>query len=130
MVDRTVELGLLDYCRQNNITLIAYSPLDFGMDNMRKIDRDDVLGKVAAEAGKTRAQIALSWCIARDVVVAIPKANQIAHVRENCGASGWSLKPEQLKILDEGMPFRQQGPLVRAGWRLARRIGQRFGKSI
>lgn len=130
VVDRTVELGLLDYCRQNNTTLIAYSPLDFGMDNMRKIDRDDVLGKVAAEAGKTRAQIALSWCIARDVVVAIPKANQIAHVRENCGASGWSLKPEQLKILDEGMPFRQQGPLVRAGWRLARRIGQRFGKSI
>ena len=130
VVDRTVELGLLDYCRQNHITLIAYSPLGLGMDNINKIDRDDILGKVAAETGKTRAQVALNWCVARDIVVAIPKANQAKHVRENCAASGWSLNPEQLEMLDQGIPFRQQGPLVRAGWRLARRIGQRFGKSI
>jgi len=129
VVDRTVELGLLDYCRQNHITLIAYSPLDLGMHNMRKSDRNDMLGKIAAEAGKTRAQVALNWCIARDVVVAIPKANHVEHVRENCGASGWLLNPEQLKMLDQ-ISFRQRGALESAGWRLARRIGQRFGKSI
>jgi diketogulonate reductase-like aldo/keto reductase len=130
VVDRTVELGLLDYCRQNRITFIAYSPLDLGMDNIRKVDSNDVLGKVAAEAGKTSAQVALNWCITHDVVIAIPKANQVTHVRENCGASGWSLSTAQLKRLDQDIPFRQQGAFVSAGWRLARRIGQRFGKSI
>jgi diketogulonate reductase-like aldo/keto reductase len=130
VVERTVELGLLDYCRQNHVTLIAYSPLDLGMDNILKADTENVLGKIAVETGKTQAQVALNWCIARDVVVAIPKANQVEHVRENCGASGWSMSPEQLKMLDQDIPFRQQGALVRAGWRLARRIGQRFGKSI
>jgi diketogulonate reductase-like aldo/keto reductase len=130
VADRTVELGLLDYCRQNHITLIAYSPLALGMDNIRKRDREDILGKVGAEIGKTRAQVALNWCIARDVVVAIPKANQAAHVRENCGASDWSLNAEQLRMLDQGITFRQRGEFASAGWRLARRIGQRFGKSI
>jgi diketogulonate reductase-like aldo/keto reductase len=130
VVDRTVERGLLEYCRKNHITLIAYSPLDLGMENIRKYDRGDVLGRVAAATGKTRAQVALSWCVARDIVVTIPKANQVRHVQENCAASGWSLQPSQFKTLNEQIRFRQRGPLASAGWRLARRIGQRFGRSI
>src|SRR5882724_5266284 len=130
LVDRTVERGLLDYCRATDITLIAYSPLDLGMENIRKYDRSDLLAQVASEAGKTRAQVTFNWCVVHDSVVAIPKANRVEHVRENCGASGWKLNPDQLKTLNHQIRFRQRGAIESAGWRLARCIGQRFGYSI
>ncbi|MBZ5667058.1 MAG: aldo/keto reductase [Acidobacteriia bacterium] len=130
VVDRTVERDLLEYCQTNRITLIAFSPLDLGMNNIERYDRDDILGQVAGEVGKTRAQVALNWCISHDAVVAIPKANQSEHVRENCRASGWQLEPAQLKVLDQGVHFRQRGALESAGRRLARRIVQTFGRSI
>ena len=38
LVDRSVEVGLLRYCAENKITVIAYSPLAHGINhNKRKI---------------------------------------------------------------------------------------------
>jgi diketogulonate reductase-like aldo/keto reductase len=56
---------------------------------------------LANELGKTRAQVALNWCISRPNVIAIPKSNSLARTVENCGASGWRLSPEQVAMLDE-----------------------------
>jgi diketogulonate reductase-like aldo/keto reductase len=50
--------------------------------------------------GKTEAQVALNWCTARESVVAIPKANSVAHVEEDCEASGWRLTSEQMAALE------------------------------
>ena len=35
--------------------------------------------------------MALNWLIAKEPVVAIPKASERGHVEENAGASGWKL---------------------------------------
>jgi diketogulonate reductase-like aldo/keto reductase len=59
---------------------------------------------VAAEVGRTPAQVALNWCIARPNVVAIPKSNSLARTGENCGASGWRLTEDQRRLLDQAFP--------------------------
>lgn len=127
LIDRTIATGLLPYCQQNHITIIAYSPLAKGLPRIAKQDTNDILGKVAAATGKTRAQVALNWCISRDAVIAIPKADSKEHVTENCRASGWRLSPEQSRLLDEGIRFRQRGRVELALRRMSHYALQRFG---
>ena len=54
--------------------------------------------------GMTPAQAALAWLLARDDVIAIPKAASVAHVRENVAAARISLTPAQLAELDRLFP--------------------------
>jgi diketogulonate reductase-like aldo/keto reductase len=100
LVDRTPEEGLLQYCNAYQISVLAFSPLATGFGRMRRCDPDDVLGHVAATVGKTRAQVALSWCVSHAAVIAIFKADKVEHVRENCAASGWELSAEQRQRLE------------------------------
>ena len=102
---RRIEQDLLPYCQQNNVTIIAFTPLDSGSlassPRFRPARRSQALDRLADELGKTRAQVALNWCISRPNVIAIPKSNSLARTVENCGASGWRLSPEQVAMLDE-----------------------------
>lgn len=123
---RGIERDVLPYCQQNQITVIAYTPLGNGSltfapqyplgegrrgilgaaDRLLGRERErGVLQAVAAEVGKTPAQVALNWCIAHSNVIAIPKSNSVARTEENCGASGWRLSKEQIQYLDETFPL-------------------------
>ncbi len=102
---RHIEKDLLPYCLANQITIIAYTPLDSGRLARRAEyppNRDGALAldTVAAQTHKTLAQVALNWCTARPNVIVIPKSNSEARVTENCGASGWRLSKEQIQLLD------------------------------
>jgi diketogulonate reductase-like aldo/keto reductase len=101
LVDRSIEADLLSYCQRNRVTVIAYTPLGRGMSNIKAKDKHGALSRVAAMTGKTEAQVALNWCTAKEGVVAIPKANSVEHVEEDCGASGWRLSDEHMRLLDE-----------------------------
>jgi diketogulonate reductase-like aldo/keto reductase len=126
LIERTIEGGLLRYCQENQITVIAYSPLGMGLQNIACMDPDDSLGKVAAQVGKTRAQVALNWCLAKEGVIAIPKADSIDHVTENCGTSGWRLSPTQMRQLDQRVRYRKRSLFERALRRAARHALQRL----
>lgn len=127
LVDRTIHTGLLSYCQDNQITVLAYSPLSQGIHHIRENDPHGVLGQVAAMTDKTEAQVALNWCVSKAGVIAIPKANSIDHVVENYGASGWWLSPDQIRLLEEGIRFRKRGHTEEALRRMARRLLQRLG---
>jgi len=127
LIDRTIEGTLLQYCQENQIAVIAFTPLGHGLEQISRMDPNHVLDQVAGETGKTRAQVALNWLIAKDGVVTIPKASTAEHVTENCGASGWRLSPEQLRQLDRGIRFRRRGSMEMALRRTARYFFQRFG---
>ena len=127
LVDRSIEVGLLRYCAENNITVIAYSPLAHGIDHIKEKDPRAILSKVAALAGKTEAQVALNWCISRENVIAIPKASSVDHVVQNCDASGWRLSSEQNRLLEEAVKFQRRGRAEAALRRAARGILQRVG---
>ena len=128
LIDRTIEGRLLDYCQQNHIAVIAFTPLGHGLDQISRMDPAGVLERIAKQCGKTRAQVALNWCLAKEGVVTIPKASTIEHVAENCGASGWRLTAEQLQELSHRIRYQRRGTLEIALRRIARYVFQRIGR--
>ena len=93
-----VTKGMLDFCRENNIMIVAYRPIE------RRLLADEcdnkVVLKIAKKYKKTPVQIALNWLIMQDNVVAIPKAVDKKHIDENLGALEFELKEEDMKLLD------------------------------
>jgi diketogulonate reductase-like aldo/keto reductase len=89
---------LYSYCRSRDITLIAWSPLEQG-----KLAKPGfpVLDEMAKKYGKTQSQISLNWLISKERMIAIPKASNIDHIRENLGALGWKLSAEDSDRLQE-----------------------------
>ena len=96
---RGVEWALLPWCRQHGIPVMAYSPIEQG-----RLLRNKTLVKLAAARGCTAAQLALAWVLSHDGVAAIPKAVDLAHVRENCGALDLALTQEEQAALDAAFP--------------------------
>jgi diketogulonate reductase-like aldo/keto reductase len=105
LANRGVERDF-DFYRRNRITVIAYSPL--GEGDLLSLRRKgyDVLAAIAAETGKTVAQVALNWCLKDEQVITIPKTDRVERIDEDCGASGWRLTGEQLAKLDAAYPLR------------------------
>ena len=61
----------------------------------------DALDEVARQTGKTVSQIALNWLLQRPSVAnVIIGARNEEQLRQNLGAVGWRLTPEQIALLD------------------------------
>ncbi len=61
----------------------------------------DALDAVAAETGRTLPQVAINWLLQRPTVATvIVGARDEAQLRQNLGAVGWALTPEQMARLD------------------------------
>src|SRR6185369_749784 len=108
LLQRGIEEDTLGYCRENNITVIAYSPLARGQLTTTRLIKNRralaTLQRIAAETGKTMAQVALNWCISKPGVIAIPKTDKVERVVEMCEASGWRLAPAQTAALEKAFP--------------------------
>ena len=111
LVDRTIEAELLSYCQANQVSVIAYSPLARGLPRLLDCDPKGILAEIAQATGKTRVQVAINWLLCKDGVFAIPKGNSIEHVVENCGASGWRLGTEHLRLLEENIKCNRRSHL-------------------
>ena len=62
----------------------------------------DALDLVAAESGKTVAQVALNWLLTRPTVsTVIVGARTEEQLKQNLGAVGWSLSASQIATLDK-----------------------------
>ena len=113
--------GLLSFCQEHQITLLAYSPLAMGIltgkysvDNPppgvrgRRYNRHqlarvqpllDLLQEIAAARGKTPAQVALNWVICKGAIPIVGAKNR-RQAEENVAALGWRLTPEEVRALD------------------------------
>jgi aryl-alcohol dehydrogenase-like predicted oxidoreductase len=61
----------------------------------------DALDVVAAETGKTVPQVALNWLLQRPTVATVVVgARTEEQLKQNLGAVGWNLTPEQVAVLD------------------------------
>jgi diketogulonate reductase-like aldo/keto reductase len=96
---RGIEYDLMPWCRKRRIPIIAYSPIEQG----RLLGHGE-LKRVAARHDAKPAQIALAWLLRQDGIVAIPKAANIAHVRENLAALELRLTEQDLTALDRAFP--------------------------
>jgi len=99
--NRGIENGLLPWCEQRGMPVMAYSPL--GAANLL---RDPTLARIGAAHGCSAAAIALTWAIRGGNVIAIPESGSAAHVRENAVALSLTLTPQELQMLDTAHPSR------------------------
>ena len=99
LFDRMIEDETLPFCSHNRILIIAYSPLDQGRI-ADGVTRSNLLGKLARKYDKTSAQIALRWLINKPPVIAIPKAKNIKHLKENASAVDFDIEEKDITEID------------------------------
>jgi diketogulonate reductase-like aldo/keto reductase len=97
---RGIEWDLLPWMRKRHRPIIAYSPVEEGL----LAHPHPILKRVADRHDATPVQIALAWVIREDGVIAIPKAADVKHVRDNRGAADIKLTKRDLEELDESFP--------------------------
>lgn len=104
---RGIELDLLPWCEGNGVAVMAYSPVGQGGDLLQS----SVLNTIAKAHQVTAAQVALAWCMRRQVI-AIPKAGSVQHIEENVAAGTLKLTRDDLAAIDETFsPPRKKQPL-------------------
>ncbi len=96
---RGIEAGLLPWCREHRIPIMAYSPIEQG-----RLLRDRALTAVAIRHRATPAQIALAWVLRQKDMMVIPKATMLEHVRENRAALDIKLTEQDLGELNRAFP--------------------------
>ncbi|UAK23147.1 aldo/keto reductase [Sphingomonas nostoxanthinifaciens] len=150
LIGRAYEADLMPLAADQGIGALVWSPLGWGRLT-GKIGRDrplptgsrlheteqfappvetellyrviDELEAIAAETGKTVPQIAINWLLRRPTVSSvIIGARNEEQLRQNLGAVGWALTPEQIARLDAASdvlppyphtPYRQQEGFAR-----------------
>jgi diketogulonate reductase-like aldo/keto reductase len=98
MYNVNIESEIIPYCQENEIIITAWKPLVKGILFREK---NKLLEEIALKYNKTLAQIAINWLISKKNIITIPKSTNIEHLKENLGALGWKLEPEDIKRLDE-----------------------------
>lgn len=96
---RGVEWELLPWLRERRIPVMAYSPIE-----QARLLHNLALAKFAHRHGMTPAQVALSWLLAKDDIIVIPKTGRRERLKENLGALERSLTKAQLAELDHLFP--------------------------
>jgi diketogulonate reductase-like aldo/keto reductase len=103
LVHRGIERNLLPWCRDRGLPIMAYSPLGHASSDQRRMFDRPQLKSVASQHQATPAQVALAWLLQRDLI-AIPKASDPEHVRENRAALDLILTEKDLEELDQASP--------------------------
>lgn len=86
--------ALLNFCKEKDLILVAYSPLGRG-----RLLQNKTIRKVAEKRNKTPAQICLRWSLQKGTAV-IPKASSENHLRENMDVFDWTLIEEDMRKID------------------------------
>jgi aryl-alcohol dehydrogenase-like predicted oxidoreductase len=129
MLHRKVEEELLGYCAENDIGVVAYSPMQRGLltgkfsaerlaaldeGDHRKKHRDfqepqfsatlelaEQLSRIAERHGRTCAQLAISWVLRRsEVTAAIVGARRPYQIEETAPAGDWNLSDEDIEEIE------------------------------
>lgn len=96
---RGIEYDLQPWCSKHNIPIMAYSPIEQG-----RMLRHPTLVGIANRHDATPAQVALSWVLRMDKIIAIPGSGSAQHTRENRAALDIRLTDRDLKELDRAFP--------------------------
>jgi aryl-alcohol dehydrogenase-like predicted oxidoreductase len=137
MLHREVEDKLLNYCAENNIGVVAYSPMCRGLltgkfsqerlaglplDDHRRRKPDfhdpqftatlqlvDQLRPIAERNGRTLAQLAISWVLHQpEVTAAIVGARRSEQIKETAKAADWKLTIEDIEQIEQLLKKRQE----------------------
>ena len=96
--------GVVRYCVDNRLRLLAYRPLG-GTKARARTASHPVLNAVAAEIGATPFEVALAWLAGlSESIVPLPGATRVDSARSSARYSALRLTAEQIESLDELCP--------------------------
>ena len=94
--------GVLDYCRLHDITIQAWSPLQFGMFKGCFVDHPDfpelnkALGEIGEQYGVSKTAVAIAWILRHPAKMqAIAGTMNPDHLRDICAAAGVTLTHQE-----------------------------------
>jgi diketogulonate reductase-like aldo/keto reductase len=93
--NKYVKNGVVDYCKENEILVTAYTPVKF-----RNLKVNSTLKAIAESHGKTSFQIALAWLTNQPRVITIPMSFDPQHQKENLEAADMELTTEETQTLN------------------------------
>lgn len=104
LASRGIEYDLLPWCQQQQLPVMAYSPLAQAGRLRDGLMNHPTLNGLAREKGVTVAQLLLAWIISHEGVMAIPKAGSIAHVKENAAVLELVLDENDIAVMEQVFP--------------------------
>lgn len=104
LASRGIEYDLLPWCQQQQMPVMAYSPLAQAGRLRGDLLSNPVVNDIARAHKVSAAQILLAWVIRLPGMMAIPKAASVAHVEQNAAALEVALSADELKQLDKAYP--------------------------
>lgn len=94
--------SILEYCRLKNITLQAWSPLQYGffegifIDNDKFPELNKVLGRISNEKGVSKSAIAIAWILRHPAKIqTVLGTTNIERLKDMCTASNVDLSRAQ-----------------------------------
>lgn len=100
MTKRTNENSTMPWQQDNNISTMAFSPLDKGA-----IFKNNVVVEIAQRYGYRPEQLAIAWTIRRPNVISIPMSSKIDRITSNYESQHLRLGAELLSELDKKFPI-------------------------
>src|SRR5262249_47541624 len=98
--DQNVHAGVLDYCFEHGIPLLAYRPLG-GAQKQERLESDSLLAELAKRHHVTPAEIALAWLAGLSpIVIPLPGPTRVETARSAAQAVSVTLTPEDCQRLE------------------------------
>jgi diketogulonate reductase-like aldo/keto reductase len=104
--ERSIEAHEIPFCREAGIAVVAYTP--FGKGDWRDAPGTKVLERIAAAHGVTAHTVILAFLTRDELTFAIPKASNLAHVRDNAAGGTLRLDAEEIAAIDAAFPGRRR----------------------
>jgi diketogulonate reductase-like aldo/keto reductase len=111
--NREIEFDFLPWSYTIRVPIMAYSPVGHSGQLLRKA----AVKKIAQRHNASPAQLALGWVLRQAAVIAIPKASNEKHVRDNAGSNDIQLTKEDLADLDREFPPPKKNRCRCCDWR-------------
>lgn len=93
--------GILQYCQENDIMLIAWRPLQ---ENVLLHNPPEIVKAMMKKYNKTASQILINWLISQENVVTLSKTSNEKHLLENLGSLGWKMERNDIEKLRDEYP--------------------------
>lgn len=101
---RGIEFDLLPWCEEHGVPVMAYCPLAQAGKLRHDVLTSAVMQDIASARGVSSSQVALAWVTRTGNVIAIPKAVQPQHVKDNAAALTLSLTEDEIARIDAAFP--------------------------
>lgn len=101
---RGIEYSLKPFTDSHNIPTIAYCPIAQGGRLRKKLLESEVVKNLSQKYNITPMQVLLSFVLSQENIIAIPKAAQLKHMKENIECLNINFSKEDLELLNKEFP--------------------------